>query len=284
MFFKDYQKRQEKEHIKLNIEAHCESFDSIIFTDKGKLKQILINLIGNAFKFTEKGEINVGCKLQSNRQLLFYVSDTGIGIPSDQHNFIFERFAQLEQTPGHLYGGTGLGLSIAKGLVNLMNGKIWLESELNKGTTFYFTLPYERSSPITHKQLNNGETNEKYDFSNKTLLIVEDDVYNSEYLKEILSGTGFTIIHTMYGLEAIEIAKSQDFDIILMDIRLPDIDGYTATRAIKKNKPYSIIIAQTAYVSHDAKVKAIDAGCDDYISKPVNRGVLFSTIKKQLAR
>jgi PAS domain S-box-containing protein len=282
-FFKEFQKKQGKEHIRFSIQLSYSRSVDIILTDKVKLKQILINLIGNAFKFTEKGEIQAGCKFDNDNRLLFYVSDTGIGIPSDKQNFIFERFAQLQQIPGHLYGGTGLGLSIVKGLINLLGGKIWLESELGKGTSFYFSFPHQIVGDLSRKQLQREEP-VKYNFSNKTILIVEDDKYNAEYIKEVLYGTGFEIIQTISGDEAVQIARSQKLDVVLMDIRLPDMDGYTATRMMKKFKPDLIIIAQTAYASPNDKEKAIEAGCNDYLSKPVKRDMLLSLIHNQLSK
>jgi PAS domain S-box-containing protein len=281
IFFKEYRKKQGKQHIEFSIQSNCDIPDEMIRTDKVKLKQILINLIGNAFKFTDKGEIHAGCSLDANHHILFYVSDTGIGIPYNKHDFIFERFARLEPKPDHLYGGTGLGLSIVKGLIDLLGGKIWLESEPGKGTTFYFSFPYERVSPLPQESLE-AENTEKYNFSNKTILIVEDDVYNADYLSEILNGTGFEITRVSTGKEAIEISKSQKLDIILMDIRLPDMDGYTAINIIRKYKPDLKIIAQTAYASLDDKEKAINAGCNDYISKPIGRKALLSMIKEHL--
>jgi PAS domain S-box-containing protein len=282
-FFREVQKRQKKHHIVFNVQMHGETEGYSIHTDKVKVKQILINLIGNAFKFTDNGEIQAGCKLDDNQQLLFYVSDTGIGIPHDKQDLIFERFTQLESTPHHFYGGTGLGLSIVKGLVDLLGGKIWLESELSKGSTFYFSIPYNKVDHLSDEQILN-ETREKYNFSGKTVLIVEDDKYNSDYLKEVLEGTGIKIIHSFYGKEAIQIARSEKLDIILMDVRLPDMDGYEATRMIKKHKPELNIIAQTAYAALDEKEKAILAGCDDYISKPVKQDLLLSLINKQFSK
>jgi len=282
MFFKEFQIQQGKEQIEFNIEVDCGT-SAIIRTDKVKLKQIFINLISNAFKFTDIGKIKAGCKTDENNQLIFYVSDTGIGIPAEKQNFIFERFAQVEHSPDRLYGGTGLGLSIVKGLIDILGGKIWLKSKPGKGSSFYFSFPYEIIEPKTKDQ-SMVEEPEKYNFSNKTILIVEDDIYNSEYLKEVLSETGFKILQTIYGKEAVQISKTQQLDIVLMDIRLPDIDGYIATRQIRKQKPELKIIAQTAYAANDDKENAINAGCNDYISKPVNRDLLLSMLNKHLTK
>ena len=149
-FFTEYQKRIGKEHLKLRLQAFINEPEASIVTDIVKLKQILINLINNAFKFTNEGKIEAGCKFYENN-LIFYVSDTGIGIPPDKYNLIFERFAQIHQDPSKIIGGTGLGLSIVKGLIELLGGEIRLESEIGVGTTFYFSLPYNKSQVINNE-------------------------------------------------------------------------------------------------------------------------------------
>jgi PAS domain S-box-containing protein len=288
VFFRAHQKRIGKQEIKLHLQSFCQLSESIIVTDKVKLKQIFLNLISNAFKFTETGKIEGGCKFDDNHHLTFYVSDTGIGIPPDKHEAIFERFTQLLSEKKQPYGGTGLGLSIVKGLIDLLDGKIWLESELENlpsgkvgGTTFYFSFPY-KISQIAHQKSLVIEEKYSYHFPGKTILLVEDDIFNAEYIKEILSDTGTKIIYTKYGNEAIQIATSQSMDLILMDIQLPDITGFEATRKIKLQKPNSKIIAQTAYAAYDDRKKAFDAGCIDYISKPIKRDLLLEMINKHL--
>jgi PAS domain S-box-containing protein len=278
LFFKENQKRINKNNIKFSIHANCDPTKSVIITDTVKLKQIFINLIGNAFKFTEQGEINAGCNIE-NDKLIFYVSDTGMGIPPDKQSFIFDRFTQLNN--GKMYGGTGLGLSIVKGLISILGGEIWLKSEPNKGTTFYFTLSYKTTDKVYNESLHIDE-NINYNFNNKSILIVEDDVYNAEYLKEILSNTGFRIIHTLYGKDAIDISLNSELDMILMDINLPDINGYEASKQIRRQRPKLKIIAQTAYAASEDKKRAFDAGCNDYISKPLKRDILLSMINKHM--
>ncbi len=280
-FFTEHQKRIGKQHIAFNLHAFCEPSDTLVVTDKVKLKQIFINLISNAFKFTETGKIEGGCKFDENKNLLFFVSDTGIGIPSDKQQLIFERFAQVEHSSNRLYGGTGLGLSIVKGLVNLLGGEMFLESEIGKGSIFSFVIPYIKSYEIQPETMVSDERQD-YSFGNKTILIVEDDIYNAEYLNEILSDKGLTILNTIYGRESVEIATNQAVDLVLMDIRLPDMDGYEATRQIKKQRPHLKIIAQTAYASQDEAIKAIESGCVDYISKPAKQELLFEMINKHL--
>lgn len=283
LLFKDYQKRFNKQHIKLNTDVHCDPSASIITTDKAKLRQILINLISNAFKFTEKGKINVGCKLDPNQNLLFYVMDTGIGIPFEKQNFIFESFTRLDHGKERLYGGTGLGLPIAKGLIHLLGGKIWLESELGKGTTFYFSTPYKSATPKQSIALET-ETSKEFNFSGQIILIVEDDNYNTLFIKELLKDKDLSILNTPSGYEAIKISLSEPLDLILMDIRLPDIDGYEAARQIKQQKPDLVIIAETAYAAHDDRQKALDAGCDDYINKPIMGKLLLTMMLAHLGK
>jgi signal transduction histidine kinase len=280
-FFNEHQKRLRKDNIVFAMEALPNVEENFILTDKGKLKQIFINLIGNAFKFTESGKIMGGCNFDANNKLTFYVSDTGIGIPPEKQSFVFERFAQLDYGTSRIYGGTGLGLSIVKGLVNLLGGQIWLESEQGKGSTFYFSIPYRAILPVKEIPQNNDKT-ENFDFKGLKILVVEDDKYNAVYLNEILEASGFIICSTLFGKEAVQLALENDFDIILMDIRLPDLDGYEATRQIKMQKRNTIIIAQTAYAASEDKRKAFDAGCNDYISKPVDREILLDIIRKQL--
>jgi CheY-like chemotaxis protein len=270
-----------KQHIKFTIQADSQSV-LVIIIDKTILKQIFTYLLVNAFKFTEKGTIQAGCKLDENNNLVFYVSDTGIGIPADKHNKIFEHFTQLDYGITRLYGGAGLGLSIVKGLLNLLDGEIWLESEPGKGSTFYFTFSSKKTDPSHHEPAFDRHT--EYRFSNKTILIVEDDLYNAKYFKEILADTGSDLLNATYGKEAVKIALAQPVDLVIMDIRLPDIDGYEAIRKIRQYKPDLKIIAQTAYVSYYERQKAFDAGCNDYISKPTTRELLLSMISKHLAK
>jgi signal transduction histidine kinase/CheY-like chemotaxis protein len=278
-FFTEYQQRIGKTQIKFSLQTSDDS-KTIMIADKVKLKQIFINLINNAFKFTDNGEIHFGYKAREKDKLVFYVSDTGLGIPTDKQGFVFERFTQLSQRGAkRLYEGTGLGLAIVKGLINLLGGEIWLESEVQKGSTFYFTVPLKIDESLT-KEIISAEPIEEYDFKGKTILIVEDDISNSEYLKEILADTGVKIMHTIYGQEAIDLALSSSLDMVLMDINLPDIVGYEAIRQIKQHKPDLKIIVQTAYAAPEDKKKAIDAGCIGYVSKPIEHVKLLSMLNK----
>jgi CheY-like chemotaxis protein len=269
-----------KENINFTINTKYDPSQTVILTDVGKLKQVLINLINNAFKFTLKGEIETGCYLNENSNLVFYVFDTGVGISKENQTFIFQRFTQINNGGVHNLGGTGLGLAIVKGIIELLGGEIWLESEPGIGSKFYFTMPYKIDSKLVDKQKDIKISN--FQFYNKTLLIVEDDAYNSAYLMEILSNSGFNILHSGDGKQAVELANNQHIDIILIDVRLPDMEGYEVTQIIKSKKPEIKIIAQTAYATIADKQKAFDSGCDDYISKPVNKNKLLRMIYDQL--
>lgn len=280
LFFRDYRNNSKKNQVELILQPPNDESCAIFRTDKLKLKQILINLISNALKFTEIGTIQVACELENNK-LKFYVRDTGVGIPKDKFENIFERFSQLNNPSIHNCGGTGLGLAIVKGLVGLLGGKIWLESECNQGTTFFFTIDYipcEVAQSIT----NYGVKKEEYSTINKTILIVEDDTYNAMYLNEILKNHITDIYTVNNGVDAIDFVKNNSVDAILMDVRLPDITGYEATKEILKHNPYIKIIAQTAYAAHDERQKAISSGCVDYLSKPTKQEQLLIVLRKYL--
>lgn len=281
--FIQIQARMKKYHIFFDIQPHCNLNGQNIVTDKTKLKQIFINLLNNAFKYTEEGRIEGGCRTDENQRLVFYVSDTGLGIPSDKHRFVFERFSQLERDKLHTYGGTGLGLSIVKGFVELLGGKVWLESEPGKGSTFYFTMEYTLEPAPVVSEENDEETallaNKHPD---KTILVVEDDKYNMSLISEMLSNQHLTILMAETAQEAIKIARSEVPDLILMDIGLPDMIGYEAIRQILQVQPHLKIIAQTAYAAPEDRNKALNSGCIDYISKPLKAKKLLSIIDTYL--
>jgi PAS domain S-box-containing protein len=281
LFFADYQKRTDKQHVQLLIPPVLDEDIANIITDQHKLRQILINLISNAFKFTESGRIECGCKL-SNNQLLFQVSDTGVGIPVDKHEFVFERFTRIDTVISKSYvGGTGLGLPIVKGLVDLLGGKVWLESDCNNGSTFYFTIDYEKNEEANSSADLPLKTTQRFT-SGKSILIVEDDPNNAMYLQELLQDYFSKIYVVETGLEAIKLVHEQSIDLVLMDVRLPDITGYEAAETILRNLPGMKIVAQTAYAASGERLRALDAGCVDYISKPIKREQLLSVISKYL--
>ncbi len=278
--FSEYQQRVNKTHISFSMKTLCGNKNPIIITDKRKLKQIFVNLITNAFKFTNQGSIEGGCKLENNT-LMFFVSDTGIGIPADKQNFVFERFAQLKQDKTQTIPGTGLGLSITKGLLRLLGGEIYLESVPDKGSTFSFTIPGKLKYTLPKKSFDSEEQT-VFQFSGKTILIVEDELNSAKYLKALLQNTGAIILMADNGKDAISLAKNQPVDLVLLDIQLPDMDGYETLKQIRQQKPDCKIIAQTAFATMGDKQKAFESGFNDYISKPIMANLLFQMINKHL--
>jgi len=262
---------------KLSIDPEVKQL--IIKTDSLRLKQIFNNLLDNAFKFTRTGTIEFGCKIESKNRLLFFVKDTGIGIPANKQKLIFEPFRQAEDLIfTRQFGGVGLGLSIVKGMVGLMKGNIWVESAPNMGATFYLTLPFVSTELNSQKIPDIAEVAES-NWKGKTILIVEDDDANSTYLNEVLSDFGLNILNAFDGEEALNLFHDHpDIYLILMDIRLPGINGLNLTKIIKKERPATIVIAQTAYASKEDIDECLMAGCNNYISKPLNKKKLITLL------
>ncbi len=249
-----------------------------IITDKTKLNQILSNLIKNAIKYTHQGKIEIGCK-KDDCLLTFYVKDTGIGIPKELHAKVFERFRQAELSVARQYEGAGLGLSICQAYAKLLGGEIELESEPGKGSCFYLKLPCKPIKPMESKETfgRSIKTSEKL----INILIAEDDEDNYFLLHEFLSKNNVRCLHALDGIEAVEIVRSnEDIQLVLMDIKMPRMDGFEATRRIRDIKPNLPVIAQTAFASEDDKVLALEAGCYDYISKPIRLAELYDMILK----
>jgi PAS domain S-box-containing protein len=254
-----------------------------IKTDNEKVYGILTNLVRNAIKFTYEGSIEFGYE-KKGEYLEFYVKDTGIGIPKKQQKFIFERFRQGSESNNRGYEGSGLGLSIAKSYIDMLGGKIWVESEEGLGTTFYFTIPYDTVSEEKAEIIDSGSTEHKeVGIKNLKILIVEDDEISYSLLSKTLQKISKKVLHAITGVEAVEACRNNpDLDLVLMDIRMPRMDGNEATRHIRKFNKEVIIIAQSAYAFADDKEKAIEAGCDDYISKPINSNLLIALILKYI--
>ena len=265
-------------NIELEIVTGLEDDNCTAVADPVRLRQVLNNLINNAIKFTSNGKITFGYKVKLN-QLEFFVSDTGIGISPEFHKLIFERFRQVEQSETRNFRGTGLGLAICKALVNLMGGVIWVESVPNLGSTFFFHIPLKVVENVKQPKGNSSRKTELLNLNDKTILIVEDEDYNYMFLEEILKNTGATILWAKDGIEAIEMCRlHEEIDLVLMDIKMPKMNGFEATKQIKQFRHQLHIIAQTAYAMTDDRVKAKDAGCDNYISKPIDKSELFTMI------
>ena len=253
-----------------------------IKADVNRLKQVLSNLLDNAVKFTQEGEISVGYHLIESNYLQFYVKDTGIGIHLEKQSIIFERFRQVYDDRSLVNGGTGLGLSIVKSLVELTGGKIRVESKPDMGAKFYFTLPYQLVINGTHTEPTLLNIND-IDWHEKTVLLAEDDDDNYLFMEELLKMTHVNLIRAKNGRETIEIALNSDnIDLILMDVKMPLMSGYEAAQKIKQTKSYIPIIAQTAYAMEEDRKKAMDANCNDYISKPIEVNKLFILMSKYL--
>lgn len=276
------QQNTNKEHIDLKLLIPPVEKDLTINTDPSKLKQILINLIKNALKFTNKGHVHCAYSIeaeQNNPIIKFSIEDTGRGIPKDQHELIFDIFRQGDDTHTRKHGGVGIGLSISRKLVELLGGRLWLESEEGKGSTFYFTIPFdefeETDLPIVKEVKKENCLNEK------PILIVEDDEMSFEFLKTLLEKSGINTILAKDGIEAIKYCKENpDLDLVLMDIKMPNLDGFEATKQIRVFNKKVVIIAQTAYALVGDREKAIEAGCDDYIAKPIHKNVLYEIIEQ----
>jgi PAS domain S-box-containing protein len=276
--------KKDKSRVRILIKKSFPDEKSYIRTDPIKLRQILTNLVGNAIKFTHKGSIEFGYDLEENNLLKFYVRDTGIGIPADKLQIIFERFMQADSSPSRKYGGSGLGLAISKGLVELLGGRMWAESVLDEGSVFYFTLPFTSVNRKAEVRPESRQHRVQNSWEGKLFLIAEDDKFSYKFLEGFLKQTKASVIRAADGREAVEICRNNShIDLILMDIQMPEMNGLTATEEIKKFNHGIPIIAQTANAINEEKTRCLEAGCDDFITKPVNITELFDKIDKWLS-
>ena len=273
----------EKKGIRLIYKNDLPEKEIIVHTDRDKIDAILINLVKNAIKFTEEGSIEIGYS-KKGAFLESFVKDTGSGISNEQKEIIFERFRKYSPKHTQNYDGAGLGLSISKAYVELLGGKIWVESELGKGSAFYFTIPCNNSE--NSNQMNAEKQGEKFQkplapIQNLKILIAEDDEISELLIRETVKGFAKKPITVKSGIEAVEACRSNpDIDLVLMDIQMPEMDGYAATKQIRLFNREVIIIAQTAFGLNGDREKAINAGCTDYISKPISKNVLKRLLKK----
>jgi signal transduction histidine kinase len=249
--------------------------------DRTKLFQIISNLLNNALKFTSKGEIQCGAVFYETT-IQFYVKDTGIGIPKQLHKKIFERFRQAELTISRTFGGTGLGLAISKKLIELFGGEIWVESEVNVGANFYFSIPFKPSEKPEHKKTVRQDF--FYTQTHKHILIAEDNQTNYYYLEQLLSHANIPVIRAKNGEEAVSLCKEahENIGLVLMDVRMPIKDGISASKEILKLFPHMPILIQTAFVLTLQKEEALEIGCIGIVPKPIKRDDLFSYITTYL--
>jgi signal transduction histidine kinase/CheY-like chemotaxis protein len=262
--------------IELLVNNSVDEDESIIVSDKGKLEKIFLHLIDNAVKFTQRGSVRIDLSVEKNI-LSFDISDTGIGIDEREQSIIFDPFRQLETGLSRSYGGTGLGLTIVKAYVEALKGTISLTSELNRGTSVKITLPVIVDRVSIPEA---PESNVLNDHVN-TILIAEDEYSNFKYLYELLQSDKTRIIHAKNGKEALDICKSSDVvDMVLMDLKMPVMDGTAAATLIKQLRPELPIIAQTAYIPDEDKLNSV---FDDLIAKPINRNELKDKINKYIS-
>ncbi|MGQ9556616.1 MAG: response regulator [Desulfurispora sp.] len=271
--------------------------------DPDRLQQVLINLLGNAIKFTEQGGVSLtvsryqptsGCSRDDEIVLLFTVSDTGIGIPLDKQETIFDSFTQADTSTTRRYGGTGLGLTISRRLVELMGGRIWLESTPGQGSRFYFQVPFRPGEEKGAELVRPAESEtpaaagEGQGSGRRRILLVEDNPDNLLLFRTYLKEAPYEIETARNGQEAVEKVKSQQFNLVLMDMQMPVMDGYTATALIRRweavrGRPAVPIIALTAYALKEDEQKSRLAGCDDHITKPVKKKTLLETIARYIS-
>lgn len=277
--YQQLKNRLEKDKIEFVLNKPLAIYSLTVNADAVRLQQIINNLLDNALKFTDKGRVELGYEIEQH-DLIVYVKDTGVGIESSQHDLIFKRFRQLDYSSTKKYGGTGLGLSIIKGLIDLLEGEIRLDSAPGKGSEFRFRIP----SAVVHVEQEVATPKvlspQQYNWSDKTFLIVEDERTNYNLLMIMLRPSKVKLIWVIDGQEAIDYVKQnpESIDLILMDIRLPNVNGYEATMAIKKINKNIPVIAQTAYAMDVEVQRAMQSGCDAYITKPIDRGQLLETI------
>ena len=256
-----------------------------VITDVIKLKQVIINLLTNALKFTEKGLVTFGFEIDEDKALInFSIKDTGLGIDANNHKFIFDRFKRIDSDISIKVGGLGLGLAISKAYIDLLGGSISLESEVGVGSTFCFSIPlqYSKAEHITVKSINDNSIPKS---EGQTLLIAEDDNINFLLFQKMMQNKNFKIIRAINGQEAVDIClNNPNIDLVLMDIKMPIMNGFEALEQIKPLRPNLSIIAQTAYSSSEDKLKIEKAGFNGYISKPLNRDILFELINKYLKK
>ncbi|MFO7888963.1 MAG: ATP-binding protein, partial [bacterium] len=280
--FSNELENSEKDHIQLKLHLELNYEESYIESDFNRFRQVMDNLLKNAIKYTEEGTIEFGYEHWNEGFILFYVKDSGVGIPKEQQKHIFERFRQVDDSITRNYEGTGLGLTISKNLVELLGGEMWLQSKEGEGSVFYFTFPYENISSKQsgkEKEAEQGISNKK----EKTLLLIEDDPASREYMKTLLEPKGMNLISCETGSEGYKaFINHPEIDLILMDIKLPDANGLEVARKIRSSskKKEVPIIAQSAYAMNEDIQKSMDAGCNGYISKPFDSKELLEKIGK----
>jgi PAS domain S-box-containing protein len=278
--YNQFRAEAEMKNLDFRLNTDFAGTDSIVVTDDGKLIQVITNLLNNAFKFTKEGHIELGCRVKG-KIIEFYIEDTGIGIPEEVHEKIFERFYQVDQSVTRVYTGTGLGLSISSAYVEFLGGKLSVRSSPGNGSVFEFSIPYKHPATLRSEENVISPSEKPVSSGIKTLLIAEDEESNYALIRAMLKSYNYIILRALNGLEAVDICRNNpDIDLILMDLKMPVKDGFEATAEILKFRPSMPIIAQTAYAHTSDKTKALECGCIDYLSKPFQKKQLVSLLEK----
>ena len=278
-----FQPEAKQKGIQLTLLKKLSSQDNLIKTDREKVYAVLTNLVKNALKFTNEGSIEIGCEKKGG-YLEFFVKDTGLGISKSQKKIIFERFRQANETISRSHEGSGLGLAISKAYVEMLDGKIWVESQEGKGSTFYFSIPYRAENRLEEMNViekSDSSIKEENKIKDLKVLIVEDDAISKLLITIAVKPYSKEILKVSTGFEAIEACRNNpDIDLVMMDINMPEMGGYEATKNIREFNKDLVIIAQTANGMQSDRDNAIAAGCTDYISKPINITDLGALIQK----
>lgn len=276
--------KAEQRNLQLRLTKKIADADAMIRGDQVKLNHVFSNIIENAIKFTDEGAIDIEYSRVGNR-LIIAVKDTGIGIGAIEKQVIFDNFRQIEITMAKKYSGLGLGLSISDAYIRMMSGEIRVESEPGEGSTFIVEIPYLPAIQVSEPIIESVQPPviSRLDWQNKTLLIAEDEESNAQFLEVVLQSTGIRLLFAVNGLEAVEQCKIHpEIAVVLMDIKMPRMDGLEATRIIKSFRNDLPIIATTAFASASDKEYILNAGCDDYLPKPLKRDVLITKIQKYI--
>ena len=275
----------QKKGLQLFLDTACLIENFHVNSDKEKIYSILTNIIKNAIKYTQNGKIEFGCELINNN-LQFYVKDTGQGISTDRLEVIFHRFIRGGSDNEAFTEGSGLGLSISKAYVEMLGGKIWVESEVGVGSIFYFTIPYNENEELSnkHKGIITEEIS-KSQIEKLKILIVEDDEVAHSLLSIFIKDISNEVLHAQNGVRAVELCRNNpDIDLILMDIYMPEMNGYDATMKIRAFNKKVVIISQTAYALAGDREKSLEAGCNAYISKPIIKNELMALIRQHVKK
>jgi PAS domain S-box-containing protein len=283
-----YQAEKSKKLTAIELKAeYCKNEShSRLKSDKNRIYQVLRNLIDNAFKFTEEGTIRFGCSSSNSEELVLYVQDSGIGIEEDKISCIFDTFRQVDGGTSRKYEGSGLGLAISSGIIERLGGKIWVNSEFGHGTVFYVSIPRNMENEDNNLEPESNLSDEVFDEIEvnesgvKRIVSFEDDQASIEYLKSVIGLLGYEAVNFADANEGISFLRENTADLVLMDVQLPGMNGYEATKIIKSEFPNLPVIIQTAYAMKGDREKAFQSGCDDYLSKPV----LVAELKEKISR